>query len=183
MINMKSSLTFCILSVTTALLSCQDPSLEVVTNNDQSFEQWCLQKKDLPAETRRTIEVLLTRATTRNCQLADYILRSFGSLDIKGSTISDVRPLSKLSQLTSLSLDENLISDVRPLAGLHNLTSLSLDENLISDVRSLAGLSKLTYLKLDRNQIGDIRPLASLTNLTALFSLKIKSVMLSLWLD
>ena len=70
----------------------------------QSFAQWCLQKKSVPADTRHTIDVLLTKAGTNNCQKADI----------------------KLRKLDTLNLDRNQIVDIKPIAGLSNLTDLML---------------------------------------------------------
>lgn len=134
-----------------------------------SFEAWCQQKESVPAATRRTIDVLLKKAGTKNCKLADRQLKTLTDLDLGNNEISDVRPLAGLTNLTTLFLRVNKISDVKPLAGLTNLTLLWLNENQIKDVKPLAGLTNLTGLFLWENQINDIQPLAGLTNLIALF--------------
>jgi Leucine-rich repeat (LRR) protein len=94
-----------------------------------------------------TNDVLLKKAGTKDCKLADRQLKT----------------------LTSLRLDENEISDIQPLAGLTNLTTLYFYWNKISDIQPLAGLTNLTILYLDNNKISDIQPLAGLTNLTKLY--------------
>jgi internalin A len=76
----------------------------------KSFAQWCQQKSSVPAATRHTIDVLLKKAGTNDCQTAD----------------------SKLTSLTELNLSSNRISDVKPLAGLTNLKVLALVSNPIS---------------------------------------------------
>jgi internalin A len=75
----------------------------------KSFAGWCQQKESVPADTRQTIDVLLKKAGTKDCQKAD----------------------TKLRNLTSLNLDNNQIIDVKPLAGLTNLTDLWLERNQI----------------------------------------------------
>ena len=73
----------------------------------KTFLQWCEQKKSLPLATRTTINILLDKAGTQNCRIAN----------------------SKLKSLTNLFLIDNQISDIKPLAGLTNLTNLYLRGN------------------------------------------------------
>ena len=89
-------------------------------------------------------------------------------LELYDLTISDVTPLTELTQLTYLTLYNCTISDVAPLAGLTQLETLSLGENNISDVAPLAGLTQLETLSLGENNISDVAPLAGLTQLTGL---------------
>jgi internalin A len=159
---MKSSLAFSILSVTTVLLSFPDFRAEANSAKNQSFEQWCLQKEDLPVETRKTVEVMLHKSGTQDCKLADSKLNSLSKIHFD----FDENPL----YITGINRPaENQISDIKPIASLRNLTQLSLSYNQISDISPLSGLTKLTRLLLIDNQISDIKPLASLTNLTALY--------------
>jgi internalin A len=132
----------------------------------KSFETWCRQRKSVPAATRHTIDILLKKAGTKDCKLADRKLKTLTTLNLGGNKISDVKPLSGLTNLTLLDLSLNQISDVKPLAGLTNLTDLDLLGNRIRDVKPLAGLNKLNTLWLFGNQISDVMPLAGLTNLT-----------------
>ena len=112
----------------------------------KSFAEWCQQKNAVSAATKHTIDVLLTKAGTKNCQLADRQLR----------------------RLTKLSLSNNKITDLKPLAGLNNLTELALDHNQIGNIDLLASLTKLTYFSLESNQISNVKPLARLTKLKTL---------------
>ncbi len=98
----------------------------------KSFEAWCRQRKSVPASTRHTIDVLLKKAGTKDCKLADRQLKTLTRLDLDGNQISDVKPLAGLTKLTRLYLAENQISDLKPLAGLTKLTDLTLDENRIA---------------------------------------------------
>ncbi|MEH2240991.1 hypothetical protein [Nostoc sp.] len=54
----------------------------------KSFTDWCEQKSTLPPQTKHTVEVLLEKAQTQNCNQANQ----------------------KLTHLTSLSLNSNLKS-------------------------------------------------------------------------
>ena len=83
-------------------------------------------------------------------------------------TDSDIKELSKMTNLTYLNLEDNQISDISVLSGLTNLTYLYLDYNQISNISALSGLKNLTYLRLDGNQISDISALSELTGLTGL---------------
>lgn len=133
-----------------------------------SFEAWCRQKESVPAATRRTIDVLLEKAGTKDCKLADRQLKTITYLDLGENQIGDVKPLAGLTNLTSLNLSGNKISDVKPLAGLTNLTFLGLNRNKISDVEPLAGLTSLIWFVLNSNRISNVKPLAGLTNLKGL---------------
>ena len=94
-------------------------------------------------------------------------------LHLSQNPITDLRPLSNLTQLVGLHFWHVPVRptdlDLRPLANLINLEMLSLEGNWISDVRPLMGLKKLRRLHLSNNQIEDVRPLVGLTELWELF--------------
>jgi internalin A len=98
----------------------------------KSFEAWCRQRKSVPTSTRHTIDILLEKAGTKDCKLADRQLKTLTTLNLFDNQIGDVKPLAGLTNLTHLSLDRNQIGDVKPLAGLTNLTNLRLWENPIA---------------------------------------------------
>jgi Leucine-rich repeat (LRR) protein len=85
-----------------------------------------------------------------------------------GNQINDITPLSLLTNLTSLHLDYNQISNISPISALKNLTHVVLYNNRITDLSPLSGLTNLTHLNLMFNQIINIAPLSELTNLTSL---------------
>jgi len=70
----------------------------------KSFEAWCRQRKSVPADTRRTIDVLLKKAGTKDCKLADRQLKTLTILSLSMNQISDVKPLAGLTKLTTLML-------------------------------------------------------------------------------
>ena len=94
--------------------------------------------------------------------------RNLRRLDLYGNALSDISPLSGLTQLTDLHLADNHISDISPLAELKKLTRLALWKNNISDISPLAELKNLTSLTISDNNIWDISPLAELKQLTRL---------------
>ena len=134
-----------------------------------SFKEWCQKRSSLSAEVRKTVEVLLAQAGTSDCKLAAENLLSRTELYLSQTGISDLSPLSGLTNLTKLTLRENQIADIRPLAELTNLQELFLIHNQIADVSPLARLTNLEVLELSENQITDVSSLARLTNLFGLF--------------
>jgi len=97
-------------------------------------------------------------------------LTNLTDLNLSGNQLddSDLVYLENLTNLTWLGLGGNRISDISPLANLIQLITLYLDNNQISDITPLADLSKLEHLGVDYNQISDISPLANLIQLITL---------------
>ena len=75
---------------------------------------------------------------------------------------------AKQSKVTSLHLSNQNISDITPLTELTELRGLFLFDNNITDISPLSGLKKLNGLNLCNNKISDITPLISLKNLRIL---------------
>ena len=88
---------------------------------------------------------------------------------VNSNDISNLSPLSGLTDLTRLWLEANSITDVSPLSDLTDLTFLYLYANSITDVSPLSGLTRLEILSLSTNSITDISPLSGLTDLTRLW--------------
>ena len=95
-------------------------------------------------------------------------LTQLTSLDLENNSIADISSLSGLTNLTFLSLGRNSITDISPLEGLYQLTDLQLGADSISDLSPLVGLTNLIRLSLQGNSTSDLSPLAGLTNLTRL---------------
>ncbi|MEG4913044.1 CHAT domain-containing protein [Microcoleus sp. B7-D4] len=134
----------------------------------ESFADFCTNKENLTPEARHTVEVLLSKAKTQECDRAQKTLTNLTELSLIRNQIVDIKPLSKLTNLRELNLSRNQITDVQPLSGLTNLRFLTLTSNQISDVKPLSGLTNLTLLYLADNQIVDIKPLSKFTNLRRL---------------
>jgi hypothetical protein len=70
----------------------------------RSFAQWCQQRKSIPVETRHTIDILLEKSGTKNCQQADSILRSMTEINLmrnkicSSTTQYQTNPNSRLSR-------------------------------------------------------------------------------------
>ncbi len=86
----------------------------------------------------------------------------------QASHISDLSPLSGLTNLKKIDLSSNQISNITPLSGLINLERLVLQINQISDISALSSLTNLTYFDILDNQISNISALSGLTNLETL---------------
>ena len=87
------------------------------------------------------------------------------NLSVEKSRVSDLTPLSNMTQLGYLDLKINQINDVSPLKNLTNLDYLDLYGNQISDVSPLKNMTKMEYLDLGDNQINDVSPLKNMTQL------------------
>ncbi len=156
------------------LASCENKPSPLVPdsqpgNGRQTFAEVCRAQATLSPEAKHTVEVLLQKAGTTECEAADRKLSSIKELDLNNNKIGDIQPLQSLTQLTSLNLGGNKISDITPLKSLTNLTWLYLGFNQISDITPLPSLTNLSWLYLNNNKIGDIKPLQSLTKLTEIF--------------
>ena len=95
-------------------------------------------------------------------------LSQLEGLAIGNTPVSDISPLSALSQLKTLYLDYTDVSDISPLSALSQLTRLGLINTAVSDISPLSALSQLTWLSLDGTGVSDISPLTALTQLVEL---------------
>ena len=115
---------------------------------------------------------------------------NLNTIYLTGSQVSDLTPLSKLTNLEQLTisgrpgpgletigrshapaylnLSLNQISDLTPLANLKDLQTLNLSSNAVAELGPLQGLTALQSLRLDGNQISDLKPLAGLKSLQML---------------
>ncbi len=82
--------------------------------------------------------------------------------------ISDLEPLSRLTDLSTLSLSDNEISDLAPLSRLTELDVLNLNGNDVSDISSLSHLIEIEELKLSGNSVSDLSPLSRMMYLSRL---------------
>ncbi|MFC1937825.1 leucine-rich repeat domain-containing protein, partial [Chloroflexota bacterium] len=89
-------------------------------------------------------------------------------LYLGGNQISDMTAVSPLTSLRKLYLDDNQISDISPVSALANLERLYLYDNQISDISPVSALANLERLYLYDNQISDISPVSALANLDVL---------------
>ncbi|MFB2897378.1 leucine-rich repeat domain-containing protein [Aerosakkonemataceae cyanobacterium BLCC-F50] len=140
-----------------------------LTETFQSFADWCRHKDHLSPAAKHTVEVLLREAGTTDCHEAELILMSRTKLNLHCNQITDLNPLSTLTNLTELYLHNNQITDINPLSTLTNLSKLNIRLNQIVDYLPLSVLTNLTELYLEANEIKDLKLLSTLTNLTKLY--------------
>src|SRR5919199_772712 len=144
------------------------PALPKKTTTGRNFAYWCQNQANLSVDARLTVELLLGKAGTNDCNQAESVLSTVTNLTLYNKKISDLSPLTSLTNLTNLSLISNKISDISPLKSLTNLNLLNLGGNQIQDASPLKSLTDLKTLDLSSNQIKDVSPLKSLTKLTTL---------------
>ena len=89
-------------------------------------------------------------------------------LTLNKTGISDLAPVSALTNLTELKLWDTQVEDLTPLQSLASLQSLDLTGTKVTDLAPLGGLSALKYLYLDRTPVSDLGPLRNLKGLQRL---------------
>ena len=91
-------------------------------------------------------------------------------LSDRGLTNEDIHGLAEMTNLQTLSLEGNPdVTDLSPLSGLTNLTALNVMETGAADLSPLSGLVHLEELDLANPDIADLTPLSGLTNLKILY--------------
>lgn len=96
-------------------------------------------------------------------------LTNLQSLILVGSQVSDLTPLSGLANLRFLDIDETPVTNVRPLSGLTALQALYLDCRQVVDIGAVAMLSELHTLTLNNSQVSDLSPLKEIVSIKTLF--------------
>lgn len=86
-------------------------------------------------------------------------------LMLSGNKISDLRPLSGLSQLQGLYCWETQVSDLIPLTGLTQLHYIDCGRTQVRDLSPLAGLVQMQYLRCWNTAVSDLTPIVNLTQL------------------
>ncbi|KAL0217194.1 hypothetical protein RCL1_007677 [Eukaryota sp. TZLM3-RCL] len=78
---------------------------------------------------------------------------SLKSMTLDGCQVTDLKPLSKLFHLHTLSLNCTGVSDLSPLSCLYLLARLCLRNTMVSDLAPLRLLSKLSHLDLRKTNV------------------------------
>lgn len=95
-------------------------------------------------------------------------LTELNKLILKKNSFGNISALSGLSRLERLDLVDNNINDITKISSLTNLSSLNLQNNNLSDISALADLTELNSLNLQNNRLHDISELAGLKQLKTL---------------
>ncbi|MBD2007067.1 MULTISPECIES: leucine-rich repeat domain-containing protein [Cyanophyceae] len=101
LVSCSSTETVCLPQATTSTKTVPRPQ----TATSRTFADWCLNKNKQSVETRRTVDVLLQVAKTQDCKQADKFLSTRITLDLDEKQITDIKPLSSLTNLTQLQLN------------------------------------------------------------------------------
>lgn len=104
-------------------------------------------------------------------------LKNLETVMLAGNDISDIYPLSSLSNLKYLDISLNReLTDISPLGNLSNLKYLDISSSKeLSNISPLSKLTKLEYLDAIGNKIKDVSPLSTLPNIKIL-SLSINEI-------
>jgi Leucine-rich repeat (LRR) protein len=86
-----------------------------------------------------------------------------------GTLVSDISPLKELSDLKILSCPDTRISDLRPLQALLNLEKLDISGTLADTLDGLNSLTHLQVLQIDRTKVGDLRPVTGCRSLRFIY--------------
>ena len=81
------------------------------------------------------------------------------TLHLYTNDVSDLSPLSGMTELRWLDVSNNLIWDISPLSGLTELGGLALNNNAISDLSPLSGLPRLRRVHGWDCDVSDLSPL------------------------
>jgi internalin A len=134
----------------------------------KTFTDWCLNRDRLSPSAKETVQALLARAETSNCDQANKNLVRVSQLVLRQNYPAiDLSPLQSLPKLTDLSVMGQL-TDVSPLQTMTQLTHLRLNEVPVQDISPLRSLTSLTELRLTGTFVSDLKALQSLKKLTTL---------------
>jgi internalin A len=155
-------------------------SKPVQQEKPKNFLQWCQEKESSPADIKGTIDFLLNKAGSKNCQVANTKLTNLTQLEVWSDTrffsednAFNIKLLSSFTKLKKLDAKQTRASDITPLHNLINLEELNLFySNNIVDLKPLSGLVNLQKLYLHTGdgdgKLRDISPLTNLINLKEL---------------
>lgn len=116
----------------------------------------------------------LKTLTIENASFTDFsplmALNKLHTLTVKNTAIadSDLRFLSHMPQLTSLTLSGCSISTIADMEGLTSLTFLDLSNNTVRNISALSAMTELTHLDLSYNALISLQDIQSLHNLQVL---------------
>jgi hypothetical protein len=88
--------------------------------------------------------------------------RSLQGLDLSGTRVADLSPLSGHGELQYLDVSDTQVTDIRQLQSLSQLYLLDISGTDISDVSSLSSLRHLEHLSIGRTNVTDMSPLRHL---------------------
>ncbi len=118
---------------------------------------------------QQTYQELRQAVNGRDCADTWRKLHPRSHLSLVDKGLTDLTPLSGLTNLRRLYLDYNDVDDLSPLADLTRLQVLWLDDNALTDLSAVAGMTHLLWLQAGDNPLSDLGPLSSLVHLRRLW--------------
>ena len=107
-------------------------------------------------------------------------LSNLTRLDISGTNISDLKPIRNLTRLEELNISNTQVSNLEPLKYAGALRYLELINTPVKDITTLKRLGKLQSLNLTGTEVSDVSPITGITSLknlqlahTPLFSIEV----------
>ena len=125
----------------------------IVTSGGNTFEDLCILHRDKPTPFGQTVRAVIEAVGGGSCSFANNAVMARTTLDLSSKSLSDLRPLAVLTQLTDLKLGANAITDISPLSALAKLRHVDLKANLITDIRPLASLANLNDFDASENPV------------------------------
>ena len=116
-----------------------------------------IEELEAPGKDIESIEGIQHLSNLKTLYLGGYYDSDAG--EMKYNKISDISPLSNLTNLEWLGFSENEVSNIIPLENLTNLEELWFGWNEISNIGPLANLTNLEGLSFIFNEVSDISPL------------------------
>lgn len=125
------------------------------------FTELC-ESKDTPADVRKTIDVLLNQANTKDCAAGEDYLNRQTYFEVIGKGITNIEPLLLFPNISSLNLKDNNITSIAGVGTFKKLTRLDIRRNKVSDISPANGLQRLRMLYAQNNQITSLGKLTDL---------------------
>lgn len=114
------------------------------------------------------------------CNISSLTYLSLGGPNYEKNNVTNIAPITKLTNLQTLKLDNNQITDISPLTSLTKLIDLSLRCNPVTDISPLSSMTQLRGLRLGRDGYAGSNEglpiegkIDALKNLTGLYTLEI----------
>lgn len=142
--------------------------IEPIAVSDDFVIEW--KNEVVERETRRITGITdrpLTYGDVKNITKLDFQRLLVDNIDDL-VYFTSLEELDLFSHPQGKNMNENTLSDIRALARLKNLTSLKISGNVALDISPLAYVTSLKHLALNCNNLSSIHPLMYLTNLESL---------------
>lgn len=95
-------------------------------------------------------------------------LSELRSLDCSGTNVSDINPIRNLNKIKELNISNTKISDISNLKYANVVQDLKADSLQISDISVVSLFKDLNNLSLANTDVNDISPVSSCVNMTSL---------------